>query len=140
MPFFDRLDASVAGRWFDYSTSGNGDTYKAGLSWRPVHELLFRGSYGEGFRSPSIGELYGSASRFDQEVVDPCSGFSAATPANVRANCIAPRRSGQWQLHPAEPAGRRHHQRQPQPEARDIQELELLRRLGAVLPEGRQLG
>jgi iron complex outermembrane receptor protein len=54
-----------------------------------VHELLFRGSYGEGFRSPSIGELFGSASRFDQEVVDPCSGFSAATPANVRANCIA---------------------------------------------------
>jgi hypothetical protein len=25
MPFFDRLDASLAGRWFDYSTSGNGD-------------------------------------------------------------------------------------------------------------------
>ncbi|HEX7943200.1 MAG TPA: TonB-dependent receptor, partial [Phenylobacterium sp.] len=89
MPFFDRLDASVAGRWFDYSTSGKGDTYKAGLSWRPVHEVLFRGSYGEGFRSPSIGELFGSASRFDQVVVDPCSGFSAATPANVRANCIA---------------------------------------------------
>ena len=89
MPFFNRLDASVAGRWFDYSTSGSGSTYKAGLSWRPVDEVLFRGSYGEGFRSPSIGELFGSASRFDQEVTDPCSGFSAATPAAVRANCIA---------------------------------------------------
>ena len=103
MPFFDRLDASVAGRWFDYSTSGKGDTYKAGLSWRPVHEVLFRGSYGEGFRSPSIGELFGSASRFDQEVVDPCSGFSAATPAVVRANCIArgvPANGSYTQLNP----------------------------------------
>lgn len=89
MPFFNRLDASVAGRWFDYSTSGTGSTYKAGLSWRPVEDVVLRGSYGEGFRSPSIGELFGSASRFDQVVVDPCSGFSAATPANVRANCIA---------------------------------------------------
>ena len=89
MPFFKKLDASVAGRWFDYSTSGTGDTYKAGLSWRPVDELLFRGSYGEGYRAPSIGELFGAASRFDQVIVDPCSGFSAATPANVRANCIA---------------------------------------------------
>ena len=88
MPFFDSLDASLAGRWFDYSTSGHGSTYKAGATWRPVKEVLFRGSYGEGFRSPSIGELFGTASRFDQEVTDPCSGFSAATPANVRANCI----------------------------------------------------
>ncbi len=89
MPFFDSLDASVAGRWFDYSTSGTDSTFKVGGTWRPIHEVLFRGSYGEGFRSPSIGELFGSASRFDQEVTDPCSGFSAATPANVRANCIA---------------------------------------------------
>lgn len=103
MPFFQRLDASVAARVFDYSTSGSGETYKAGLSWRPVDELLFRGSYGEGFRSPSIGELFGTASRFDQEVVDPCSGFSAATPANVRANCIArgvPANGSYTQLNP----------------------------------------
>lgn len=103
MPFFHRLDASVAARVFDYSTSGSGETYKAGLSWRPVEELLFRGSYGEGFRSPSIGELFGTASRFDQEVTDPCSGFSAATPANVRANCIArgvPANGSYTQLNP----------------------------------------
>ncbi|WP_374468958.1 TonB-dependent receptor [Phenylobacterium sp.] len=89
MPFIQRLEASVAARFFDYSTSGSDETFKAGLSWRPTEDVLVRGSWGEGFRAPSIGELFGSASRFDQEVVDPCSGFSAATPANVRANCIA---------------------------------------------------
>ena len=93
-PFFYRLDASVAGRWFDYSTSGTDSTYKAGLNWRPTAEILFRGSWGQGFRAPSIGELFGSASRFDQEVTDPCSDFlglsgGTAASAAVRANCIA---------------------------------------------------
>jgi len=88
-PFFYRLDASLAGRWFDYSGSGSDSTYKAGLTWKPVEDVLFRGSWGQGFRAPSIGELFGGASRFDQVVADPCSGMTAATPANIRANCIA---------------------------------------------------
>jgi len=103
MPFFYRLDASLAGRWFDYSTSGSGDTYKAGLAWRPVDEVLFRGSWSEGYRAPSIGELFGTASRFDQEIDDPCSGMTAATPANIRANCIAsgvPANNSYTQLNP----------------------------------------
>jgi iron complex outermembrane receptor protein len=87
-PFFHRLDASLAGRWFDYSTSGRDSTYKAGLAWRPVEDVLVRASWGQGFRAPSIGELFGTASRFDQEVNDPCSNF-AAKAANIKANCIA---------------------------------------------------
>jgi len=89
MPFFNKLEASLAARIFDYSTSGSDQTFKVGGAWRPVKDLLFRGDYAEGYRAPSIGELFGSASRFDQEVTDPCSGITAATPANVRANCIA---------------------------------------------------
>ena len=107
MPFFDRLDASLAGRWFDYSTSGSDSTYKAGLNWRPVHDVLVRGSWGQGFRAPSIGELFGSASRFDQEINDPCSGFlTSGVSAAVRANCIArgvPASGSYTQLNPQLP-------------------------------------
>jgi iron complex outermembrane receptor protein len=89
-PLLNRLDASVAGRWFDYSTSGRDSTYKAGLTWKPVEDVLFRGSWGQGFRAPSIGELFGAASRFDQVVTDPCSDFlHTSASAAVRANCIA---------------------------------------------------
>ena len=88
MPLFHRLDASLAGRWFDYSTSGRDSTYKAGLAWRPTEDVLIRASWGQGFRAPSIGELFGTASRFDQEVTDPCSNL-LAQPANVKTNCIA---------------------------------------------------
>ncbi len=87
--FFHRLELTGAARYSDYSTSGSTTTFSAGVNWQPIEELLFRGSWAEGFRAPSIGELFGTPSRFDQEVVDPCSGMTAATPANIRANCVA---------------------------------------------------
>jgi iron complex outermembrane receptor protein len=87
-PFFHKLDVAVAGRWFDYSTSGWDSTYKVGVLWRPWEEFLVRGSWGEGFRAPSIGELFGSASRFDQELLDPCNGLTAASPEPLRTNCV----------------------------------------------------
>ncbi|MES2896478.1 MAG: TonB-dependent receptor [Pseudomonadota bacterium] len=96
MPMFHKLDVSLAGRWFDYSTSGKDATYKAGLTWKPIQDVLLRASWGEGFRAPAIGELFGTASRFDQEVVDPCSdmlnlqpGGPPAASTTVQANCIA---------------------------------------------------
>jgi len=88
-PFFHRLELTGAARYSDYSTSGSTTTFSAGINWEPIEDLLFRGSWAEGFRAPSIGELFGTPSRFDQEVVDPCSGMTAATPANIRTNCVA---------------------------------------------------
>jgi iron complex outermembrane receptor protein len=88
-PFFHRLELTGAARYSDYSSSGSTTTFSAGVNWQPIEDLLFRGSWAEGFRAPSIGELFGTPSRFDQEVVDPCSGMTNATPANIRANCIA---------------------------------------------------
>jgi iron complex outermembrane receptor protein len=89
-----RLEVTGAARYSDYSTSGSTATFSAGVNWQPNQYLLFRGSWAQGFRAPSIGELFGTPSRFDQEVSDPCSQGSAATQnyqnnAAVRANCIA---------------------------------------------------
>ncbi len=67
-----KLDLSLAGRYSDYSTFGGNFTGKVGLRWQLVDELLFRASFAEGFRAPSIGELFGSASRFDAQLRDPC--------------------------------------------------------------------
>ncbi|MEF3083330.1 TonB-dependent receptor [Luteimonas sp. SMYT11W] len=79
--FGETLDLSIAGRYSDYSTFGGETTGKVGLRWQPVDELLFRMSYAEGFRAPSIGELYGTLSRFDATLVDPCSGAAVPSPA-----------------------------------------------------------
>ena len=88
-PFFHRLELTGAARYSDYSTSGSTTTFSAGVNWEPIEDLLFRGSWAEGFRAPSIGELFGTPSRFDQDLVDPCSAVGGQIPAAVRANCIA---------------------------------------------------
>jgi iron complex outermembrane receptor protein len=94
VPFVNLLELNGAVRVSDYSTSGSTTTLKASANWKPIKDLRFRGSYAEGFRAPSIGELFGTASRFDQTISDPCSNDSTA-PQNylnnpaVRANCVA---------------------------------------------------
>ena len=60
-----KFDLSLAGRYSDYSTFGGEFTPKYGLRWQVAEDLLLRATYAEGFRAPSIGELYGSPSRFD---------------------------------------------------------------------------
>ncbi|TWG92178.1 iron complex outermembrane receptor protein [Luteimonas sp. J16] len=77
------LDLSLAGRWSDYSNFGGTSTGKLGLRWQVADELLLRGSFAEGFRAPSIGELYGTLSRFDATLVDPCNNEASTTPQCV---------------------------------------------------------
>lgn len=91
-PFFNLLEASFAARYSDYSTSGSKATMKAGLSWKPVEDLRLRGTWAQGFRAPSIGELYGALSRFDgaaSGIVDPCSDLNSVTNQTTRTVCLA---------------------------------------------------
>lgn len=88
-PLFYRLDLSGALRHSEYSTSGNTTTFKGGVNWRPVPDMLLRGTYAQGFRAPSIGELFGAASRADLVLVDPCSDLLTQTNSTIAANCVA---------------------------------------------------
>ncbi|WP_309661334.1 TonB-dependent receptor [Sphingomonas sp.] len=94
LPGAELLELNGAVRFSDYSTSGSTTTFKAGVNYKPFHDLRLRGSWAEGFRAPSIGELFGSLSRFDSAIDDPCSIQSLQArrfnndPA-VAANCAA---------------------------------------------------
>ncbi len=89
-PFARLLNGSFAVRHSNFSLSGSKTTIKGGADWKPVNDLLVRGTYAQGFRAPSIGELFGSLSRFDDPITDPCNSINAAgVPDNVRTNCIA---------------------------------------------------
>lgn len=96
IPFVHLLELNGAVRVSDYSTSGSTTTFKGGVNWMPISDLRLRASYAEGFRAPSIGELFGTQSRFDQTLDDPCSSHAGNTAprrfqndATVRENCIA---------------------------------------------------
>ncbi|MDP5030861.1 MULTISPECIES: TonB-dependent siderophore receptor [Gammaproteobacteria] len=83
LPLAKQLDLSLASRYSDYSTFGSETTSKIGFRYLMQDELLFRGSWSEGFRAPNIGELFGSASGFDAVLSDPCS----QPTADLIANC-----------------------------------------------------
>lgn len=84
-PFAKSLDLSAALRYSHYSTFGGETTGKAGLKWRPVDELVVRGTYAQGFRAPLIGELFGLA-QFGASITDPCSNSDGT---DREANCRA---------------------------------------------------
>jgi iron complex outermembrane receptor protein len=94
LPFADLLELNGAVRFSDYSTSGSTTTFKAGANWKPIPDLRLRATWAQGFRAPSIGELFGTESRFDSAIDDPCS-INSAQPRNftndpaVAANCAA---------------------------------------------------
>lgn len=79
------LSLNLAGRYSDYSTFGGEFTPKYGLRWQVSDDFLLRATYAEGFRAPSIGELFGSDSRFDAQLIDPCS--EPYLDSSVAGNC-----------------------------------------------------
>lgn len=89
-PGAELLDVELSVRNSDFSTFGSTTNGKIGVRYKPIQSLLLRGTFAEGFRAPSIGELFGQATRFDAVLTDPCSDFNntGASPETI-ANCIA---------------------------------------------------
>src|SRR5690606_23624152 len=100
------LNLNVAGRYSDYSTFGGEFTPKYGLRWQVSEDFLLRATYAEGFRAPSIGELYGSDSRFDAQLIDPCSEpfLDPSVESNCRTLGVPPASSRPTRRSPSPPA------------------------------------
>jgi outer membrane receptor protein involved in Fe transport len=79
-PFFQELSLNAAGRYTDYSTSGSVKTWKLGATWKPVNDLLLRGSLSRDIRAPNLFELFAGDQSAISLLVDPVSGVSANVP------------------------------------------------------------
>lgn len=101
MPFAETLDLSLGYRhstsdFNDIQNGVDGDpvgssSYKAELSWAPIPELRFRGTYQRAVRAPNFGELFSAGSSFPQ-YFDPCSitsNFRKTGGAGATALCAA---------------------------------------------------
>lgn len=84
VPIFERLKASLAGRYDQYVDSsdvGGAFTWQAGLEWRPWDSLLLRGTRATTFRAPDLTYLYSGES----------SGYSYVTDVYLcRVNGVDP--------------------------------------------------
>ena len=85
--FAKELTLNVATRYSDFSSFGDTTNNKFGLKWRPIDSLLVRGTWSEGFRAPTIGDLYGGGSQtFTTGFRDPCD--SVYGNARGSARCL----------------------------------------------------
>ncbi|MEN1995593.1 MULTISPECIES: TonB-dependent receptor plug domain-containing protein [Stenotrophomonas] len=89
LPFAKELSVDMAGRYSDYNTFGDTVNSKFGLKWKPIDDLLVRGTYATGFRAPTVANLYGGTSQSFDKYTDPCDTFFGAAVRNpdVAARC-----------------------------------------------------
>ena len=80
LPFAHQLSINVASRYSDYSNFGDTTNNKFGLQWRPIEDLLIRGTYADGFRAPTVGDLYAGVNGTFAYYIDPCGSTG---PGNV---------------------------------------------------------
>ena len=54
LPLLPNLDMQIAGRYEDFSDLGDATVGKIAIGWRPIDQLLLRGSFSQGFRVPNL--------------------------------------------------------------------------------------
>ncbi len=96
VPFARTLSVDVATRYSDYDVFGSTTNSKIGLEWRPTDELLVRANWGEGFRAPTIADLFGGEQDFFPVYTDPCD--SRYGVARTTAACLAAVPAGYRQI------------------------------------------
>lgn len=62
LPLLDSLSLTLAGRYDSYNDVGSKFSPRASFEFRPLDTLLVRGSWGKGFRAPTLPDLYGASS------------------------------------------------------------------------------
>lgn len=78
LPGAQALNFTAGIRYSDYELfdSSTDATFK--VEWRPVADLLVRGSYAEVFRVPTVYDLYQAPTSSASQFNDPCVGLTAA--------------------------------------------------------------
>ncbi|MFM1897025.1 MAG: hypothetical protein RLZZ385_2099 [Pseudomonadota bacterium] len=89
--FAQSLAFEFGARQSDYNTVDKVDTWKAGFTWVPVDDLLFRVMQQEATRAPNVRELFSPITRgLDNATLDPCSVKNAANiDSRLRDLCIS---------------------------------------------------
>jgi iron complex outermembrane receptor protein len=90
-PFAELLSFDLATRHSNYSNFGSANNSKVSFMWKPIKDLLARGTWAQGFRAPAVGDTFGGGQETYDTYLDPCDakyGESSRTAA-VAARCAA---------------------------------------------------
>ncbi len=101
IPGVKMLEVNLAARKSDYETSGffggvdvnpdlGGDTSKKiGVKWQVFDDLMFRGTYSESFRAPSVNDLYQGGGESFPAATDPCNPANIGLASTDASRCLA---------------------------------------------------
>ena len=91
LPGIQSLSVDVASRYSHYSNFGSTTDNKYSFEWKPINDLLVRGNYAEGFRAPTLQDLFGGGGQGYDHYLDQCDSVygAAASNAAVAAQCAA---------------------------------------------------
>lgn len=90
IPVMDGLEFSVAGRYDEYSDYGNDFSPKISVRYEPLDGLVLRGSYGEGFRAPTLDILTQQPAPGNPSVSDDpsCINLGLAAGCDVQVSSL----------------------------------------------------
>ncbi len=74
LPLFKGFELTLAGRIDDYTGFGTTKNPKIAFKYRPINELMFRGSYNTSFRVPTFNQIYNGVTE------SPYAGSDIADP------------------------------------------------------------
>ncbi|MEW6761278.1 MAG: TonB-dependent receptor [Pseudomonadota bacterium] len=94
VPVIKNLDVTFAIRKDKYSGIGSTTNPKISFRYQPIPQLLFRGSYNEGFRAPSFNQL------FNGLTISPYAGKDLVDPAKCPSGLVDANRPGCESINP----------------------------------------
>jgi outer membrane receptor protein involved in Fe transport len=82
IPFIHALNLTLGDRYSKYNNFGNTNNSKVALEWRPIEDLLVRGTVSEVFRAPTVANLFSAAASDSPKLShDPCDHYTG-NPVN----------------------------------------------------------
>jgi iron complex outermembrane receptor protein len=92
VPILPGLEVTGAVRIDEYSGFGSTTNPKVSVKFRPIDQIMFRGSYNTGFRVPSFNQIYNGiteAPYLGSDIADPvrCPGGVPTSPVGTGTPC-----------------------------------------------------
>lgn len=81
VPFAHSLNLIVGDRYSKFNEFGNTNNWKVALEWRPLEDLLLRGTVSKLFRAPTTLDVYAGPGGNAPNFQDPCIGLVGTNPA-----------------------------------------------------------
>ncbi|GAB2536776.1 TonB-dependent receptor plug domain-containing protein [Rhodanobacter koreensis] len=79
LPGVRSLNITIGDRYSRFSTFGSTNDFKFALEYKPIDDLLLRGTVSQVFRAPDISEVYGApASSAPKLASDPCDHYTGS--------------------------------------------------------------